>query len=268
MDRRYYCLSSKVDFDNAQPTRISYVAGEPAGGQWTFDSTTGITKFNANNGGYFRVRIGAMNIGDIINVSMEVYNISGVKAKSGVDFATVNYGGGGAGSTGFIQSQKIGEWEILKGAFIVSADNPYTTLTLGIYGAEVGNFYVRNVSIEVLTVKEGEKSSRKATIKNTTGTFASHPSFKNDDCTITTTDANTLKIQFKTFAGLNAALRPQVFVGQEFSGSSNLYTFRASNGFNNSDYATMDVRFYDQTATVIPLTSIADGTAFGVLMVI
>lgn len=269
MGKKHYCISSKADFDNSNPTRTTYVSGNtPTGGQWTYDATTEIAHINANNGGYFRSRVGETHLGDTINFSMEVYNVSGVKAKCGVDYSSTTYLSGSGGSAGSFQSQKYGEWETLKGTFIITGDSLYTTFTVGVYGAEISDFYVRNVEIEVVTVKDAEKDYRKATIKNTTGTFDMHTSFKNDNCTVVVTDANTLTVKFKAFAGMCGALRPQVFTGQEWAGTSSQYSFRASNGFNNGDYATIDIRFYDKTAVVIPLASIVDGTAFGILMMI
>jgi hypothetical protein len=145
MYKRGYSVITLEDFKNQEQTGITYTSGEPSVGQWTYDDTIKGVKVNANRG-YFRVHLGKCAIGDIINVKAEVFNISGVKFHTSVDY---HLSGSMVGTSYLVHTQKIGDWEIVDVDFHVFKENDDTSIVLGLSSGEVGQYLLKNVTIIV-----------------------------------------------------------------------------------------------------------------------
>ena len=149
-DRQYYTIRTKEDFMNADygsrpPT---YVDSLPlAMNQWTYlDEIKAMRiKTDDTTHGWVRINLGELEVGDIINVSVEVFNISGEKSKISIEAI-----GGGSQE---ISSEKNNEWEILQLKYIVRKDTIHS-LYVGIWRDDVGEFMMRNIKCEVLSQRK------------------------------------------------------------------------------------------------------------------
>ena len=96
-----------------------------------------------------------LKIGDTVKINAEVLNVSGVKAKIAIDYA------GGVGNLFILQSEKIGEFEKIGGEFVITKENSFAVL-VGVFTADVGDFYIRNVEIEVVNKGRGIEPDKRA----------------------------------------------------------------------------------------------------------
>ena len=142
-------LTTKDDFENHMNNSLSvnYVTGTPNTNQWTFNIARKSVHIKVGNtfSGSFRKKITNVSAGDIIRFSMDVYNVSGVKAKIECD--------------GFeVTSKKQGQWETLTLDIIVTAAMAARTepapliVYFGVWTGDIGEFKARDVSIVVESV--------------------------------------------------------------------------------------------------------------------
>ncbi|GEM_PF-6694530 len=81
------------------------------------------------------------NFGDVVEITAEVMNISGVKAKLSIDYQN-------NGNMFILQSEKVGEFEKIGGRFTVGKTDVLSCV-IGVFTADIGDFYVRNIEIKV-----------------------------------------------------------------------------------------------------------------------
>jgi len=266
-DRKYYAVLTKDDFNaNIFPTlKPYYVSSLPlAVNQWTYDDTTMSAQINVDNTmqGYVLENLGFLRVGDIINVSMEVYNISGTMAKIAVDNSSTNNLNEYT-NAGHVSSQKTNEWEKVTMKFVVR-ENKYHRVTAGIWTSDVGEFKIRNIRIEVLS-QEQQKSTdiRTATIRKNAGNWEVRTDFYYDNCTISQYSSTELEVTFTS--PLHPSLRAGAIVSQEYYAISNNYIARCSYSFNNK----ARISFYptDNLTTPAQLNTLPNETHFTILLI-
>lgn len=129
--------------------------------------------------GAIEVPLGKLYIGDIVRITAEVYNISGVKAKIALD--------GEGGNIGILQTSKTNEFEKISSGFVCTRNENYTAV-LGVWTADIGDYYIRNVSIEVDTggsnVIKPLKESKRVYNFHAEGSFVLKTEYSPDTCTI------------------------------------------------------------------------------------
>lgn len=225
MRNKYFrSLVTVDDFKQKVSNTLGYTSSPtPPGDQWTYlTSEKSAYINNSTKKGYATISLGRLYIGDIIEIEAEVLNESGSKAKLIVDGSTPGL------ST--IVSKKQGVYERVYLQYVVTSEDNYSAVC-GILTAEVGKIKIRNLSVQVHTVKERCQSQiRKATIYTTaTGIYALKTSKRYDPCTITVSGVD-LTVSF--LEPLQEEGMP--FLGQEWYGNSKKYLFRVSSATTTS----------------------------------
>ena len=162
-DRKYNSIKTKEEFESAlflvyPPTYVESLPLEV--NQWTYIDDLKAVQIKTDNTkeAWISEDLGNLEVGDIINVSVEVYNISGAKAKISIF---------DAGEDKEISSTKQSEWEILNLKYVVRRNNSHV-LYAGIWKSDVGEFIMRNIKYEILSqskiqqgaiVESGENSN-------------------------------------------------------------------------------------------------------------
>lgn len=154
-DRKFYSFITKEQFQEGinatwEPARPTYTDSTPTGNEWTYNSTLQcmhMKNIDTTKVGYCVQDFGELRVGDIIEVVAEVYSISGVKPKIAID-ARLNTQWI---NKAHIQADKTKEWEVIRLKYIVQDNKIDHKATIGIWTADIGEFYVRNIRIEVLT---------------------------------------------------------------------------------------------------------------------
>lgn len=100
--------------------------------------------------GSLQIYVGKLAVGDKIDVSLEVMNISGTKAKLAIDYVPAPYSEGVLQALLILQSEKNGEFEKLGGSFVSTQDG-YVSVVLGTFMEDIGDFYIRNVNLKITT---------------------------------------------------------------------------------------------------------------------
>lgn len=262
MHRRVISAVEKEDFLKVYQQSITYVDGEPAPNQWTYDSTIKAAKVNANRG-YFRFYLGQCYAGDKINIKAEVYNISGVKVHASVDFSNSGYNSE-LGTSGLNHTTKYNDWEIINFDYILPKDAKFVSVVIGLSMGEVGQYYLKNVVITVDSMHcPGEyfRNVVATAIKKVNGQFVQHDTFENNPCTISQLDSNILRIVFSDLTNYAAIKGTSKWcmgwTTQEFH--NNTYFIRV----RSQGPDTVDIQFRDPTTNaIIPLADVVEGTSF------
>lgn len=213
--------------------------------EWTYNPIENALHVYAMAGApsYLLFDMGKAFLGDTIEISAEILNISGARAKLSVDY---DYGSGYQ-NLGFIDTTGLGEYEKVDLKFNIDADCKIR-VTFGVWTAHAGEFKMRNMTASLQTLKKSPIPYRKATITNTNhtdGTWSVKSDRKNDPCTIVRNNATSLKITFD---------EPFVFTGMPFTnldyyeGSAN-YLIRASYPSNKDFF----VQFYHVSNPTVPV---------------
>lgn len=166
------------------------------GGSCAFSNTYKAFRINdalVSTKGTLNIPIGYLNIGDKIDISMEVMNVTGTKAKLAIDyFTSVDYSSQDA-NLFILQSEKNGEFEKLGGSF-VSMKDLYAKVVIGTFTADIGDFYVRNVEIKVTTSNSNNlKYTQTRRMYNLNGSASGiivNNAYSDDKCTITVDSTN------------------------------------------------------------------------------
>lgn len=147
----YFSILNADNFKNKLPlTPLTYTTTEPLADD-TFSVTGNMAHVKAvTQRGYFIEFISGLIEGDVLEVECEVRNISGVKAKIGIDEASGTSISDARTNVWISQSLGVGEWETLKCTYIVT--NSYYSgihsIALGTFSNEVSEFYIRKIRIK------------------------------------------------------------------------------------------------------------------------
>ncbi len=104
-----------------------------------------INDASATTKGSLLIPLGQMYAGDTVTIEAGIMNISGVKAKLTIDYAS-------GGDIGVVQSQKQGEFEVLRQTWTMPTTASYQA-EIGVYTPDIGDFYVRQLSVSVESVR-------------------------------------------------------------------------------------------------------------------
>lgn len=165
-DRKYISIKTKEEFESALFRFYPpiYVESLPLGvNQWTYidDLKAVQIKTDATKESWVSENLGNLEVGDLINVSVEVFNISGTKAKISISDAGVD---------SEINSTKENEWEILNLKYVVRRNNQHI-LYVGIWMNDVGEFIMRNIRCEVLAQSKTSGDSIVESGENAEGSY-------------------------------------------------------------------------------------------------
>ena len=148
---------------------------------------------NSTQKGSLHIPLGNLMIGDRVNVKVEFRNISGVRGKIGLDRGRTT-----VTNIGVVYSvQEYGQWDFLETSFSCNANDVYN-LFIGLFTNDVGDIYIRNISIEIETNREivkQEKPSYKEgrriyNIRGGDGTISLQNAYSYDNCTIAIDSSN------------------------------------------------------------------------------
>lgn len=103
-----------------------------------------INDSSSNLKGSIHIPVGFLRSGDLVQVDLECMNISGEKVKAALDLHSTPKQTGFIDVMGIAQSEKQDEFETLKASFIAKEDG-YGTLVIGVFTADIGDFYLRNI---------------------------------------------------------------------------------------------------------------------------
>ena len=268
-DREYYGFITKEHFQegiNAIPNeneRPAYTDSTPTGNEWTYNNTLQamhMKSVDTTKAGYCLQEFGNLRTGDIVEISAEIYSVSGVKPKIAME-AEINSTWTNRGT---VQADKSGEWEVIKLKYVVRDNNIKHRAKIGISTDEIGEFYVRNIRIEVLTQERQKRAIiRVAMIRKVNDTWEARAEFANDECNVTIYDERTLQITFAK--PIPTTLRAACFVSNEYYTIYNQYMVRGSYSYNDN----LLVRFFsfENLINAVPLADIPNNTHFAVLLI-
>lgn len=209
--------------------------------------------------GAIEIPLGILYVGDIVTVTAEVMNVSGVKSKVALDVITPS-----VTNIGMLQSEKSGYFETISCSFMCTKNNQEYKVVLGTFLTDIGDYYVRNVSIEIETtgsniIKPVKEAKRVYNISPNGTNFELKTAFSPDICTIEATTFNSalkcLKITHavpftSTYRGISAV---------NISSASPLkYDVRSQSEQPNLLYVVI----YDKTTNTVvdPATVVSDTT--------
>lgn len=188
--------------------------------------------------GSLHIYLGELSIGDKVDINVEVMNISGVKAKIAIDYLS-SPTGNLVENLFILQSKKNGEFERIGGSFL-STRNGHAIAVIGVFTADIGDFYIRNVDIKVKSKESTLKSYLVAHLVTISkGNFVLNNNRDNDEATLTVENNNTLVVNFKEkITRGDKKLIP--FVSNDFYGNSGQYIVRCGDTTDKS----IKLRFY------------------------
>lgn len=100
--------------------------------------------------GGFEIPLGFLNIGDIVEIECEFWNISGVKAKIIIDYKTDDTFATTNGSSSLYQSVSGNTDGFKKSKVTYTAEkDSWAQAALGTFSSDIGDYYIRNVRIKV-----------------------------------------------------------------------------------------------------------------------
>ena len=157
MMERYVQLTKQADYLNfiASPFKDRVVADDVtiAANSVAYNATFGVFRINDSSDtlkGALEIPIGYLYVGDKVDITLDIMNKSGVKAKIALDYSTTGLPPGNFGALFTLQSEKADEFESLGGSFI-STKASFGIVVIGTFTPDIGDFYIRDVQIKVTT---------------------------------------------------------------------------------------------------------------------
>ena len=148
---------------------------------------------NSTQKGSLHIPLGNLMIGDRVNVQVEFRNMSGVRGKIGLDRGTSTIS-----NVGVVYSvQEYGQWDFLETSFSCNANDVYN-LFIGLFTDDIGDIYIRNISIEIETNREIVKQDKLSykegrriyNIRGGDGVISLQSAYSYDNCTINIDSSN------------------------------------------------------------------------------
>lgn len=215
--------------------------------------------------GGFRLALGYLKAGDIVTISAEFKNISGVKGKIALDYNLSSVNGSGEGTYNLYSSTNNGEtFEQIEITYPIVRD-AYYSVPFGVFAGDIGEYYLRNCWVECQTKYVQEPKKYKKGFRNYHVQFAYGdflvPDYHNFDTATIVEDSTNKKItithdkMFATKIGLP-------FIQDEMNSKS--YKLRIGNPTESG----CDIYIYDRaTDTLLDPTTLS-GTFWFSLMFI
>lgn len=205
----------------------------------------------------FTEEIGIVDVGDVIEITSEIMNISGEKVKIGIDAYTIDgsQAGGKIEQIAELQSEKSGEFENLGGKFIID-QLCYVKIFIGIWAADVGEYYVRNINIISTSNHysgKPKKISKHCVIHKAggSGIWEIRDAFYHDAGSVEVLDNQTLLFTF--YEKFN--IRPVVILGGEYYNGA--YKHRPVSSY--ADENGFRIRFINSSGIEDILDNIIEG---------
>lgn len=134
--------------------------------------------------GAIEVLLGVLCLGDTVNITAEIYNISGERAKLALDVITPS-----TSTVGVVKSEKTGMFEVISAKFVCNKINQEYKAVLGSFTGDISDYYIRNIKIEINTsksnlIKPYKESIRLYNIKVLSGSFVVSTAHTKDTCTM------------------------------------------------------------------------------------
>lgn len=160
-DINYYSINTETEFKNAliASGSLAYSASEPIADN-TFNvlnETAHCKKTTSAVTGLMGIVLDGFIEGDIIEMECECLNVSGVKVKLAIDENENMAIPFGLHSNKHQAVSKMqGEWETLALKYVVKNEtyNGVHMIGVGIWGADIGEYYLRKIRIRTLTQKK------------------------------------------------------------------------------------------------------------------
>jgi hypothetical protein len=205
--------------------------------------------------GAVNVQLGKANIGDVIQIEMEVMNIDQY-AKIAID-----YTGDSSGNLFILESTKQNEFEKIGGSFIVTEDNSILTGVFGIYTADSGEYYIRNININVnkknnISLIRPAKRVYTFNTGDGVGEIGLVTNYNPYTCSIVKTTTQITLTHDIPFTGTH----PGIASGQFYSGAP-LYKIQCK----SESYNSFIIQFFDLAGAVINPNTIESGLWFTVI---
>ena len=160
---RLKSIITEKDFITYAPTGLAKVADATtiAANSYAWNDTLKAIHVNdASAGviGYFRLPVGFLKSGDIVTISADFKNVSGVKGKIALDYSTTSILGYGTGTLKQTSSVNdgTGGFETIELTFAVASDG-YYSVPFGTTTADIGEFYMRNCVVKCKTNYNSEQ---------------------------------------------------------------------------------------------------------------
>lgn len=211
---------------------------------WTIDSNFVVkAKTPSAYNGYFRISLGYLNVGDVVEMTGEFAKVTG-------DIFIALERSDNENMSGFTLEEpfySISATPFLsrKNAKLNIDRSGYYRFAVGPYVNGPSEFYSRNVSLLVHSTKmvkqweERDTGIRKAVIRKENGVFVKRSDFNGDACTVTETSADTLTVTFSTpFPAGN--LRPCYMVTGDYLTAQNSYVVKV----DGATGVSANVRFF------------------------
>jgi len=257
-------LIEQTDFSSASNGGTFVSGGTLVNGQWTFNETTKtarVKKAAGAAGGGFKIYFDRdLYMGDIVEIQLECRLISGSPFRLSIDELGQNL---------FEITSSNEEYEILTFKHLVRQNIPKgsanSRINIGYYGADSGEYEVRNVIVKVCT-KNAQPITTPINLKKfvvkkdaSLGWVIRSDVFASDGGTITELDSNTLKITFnKAFD-----TRPICVCGGEYYDFS--YKYRPVSGY--ADKTFVHIRLVKVDGTFATLSTVESDVYFDVILV-
>lgn len=200
----------------------------------------------------------ALNIGDTVEISAEIMNLSGVKAKIAVDYIDPLANLFVLQSSGTVNDG----FEVLQGSFLINHKRRFEVL-IGAFTGDIGDFYVRNVQITVKTqdnkafIPDQRLYTLYAKPKATSFELMGYHPYR---CTINTTSDYVEIVHEEPFGGVDVVGGSGVFYnGSGFATMSATGMDNIVVKVNGEAFSRLRVHFYDMTTgqKVSPATILA-----------
>ena len=265
-DQRYISMQNVDDIkaNGGDFFRTYYQDAYTNANAWKIDSNFVVSAKTANAySGYFRVFVGFLNVGDVIELSGEFAKVTG-------EIFVALERSDNANMSGFNFEESFtslnADTHLSRRSIKLNIDRSgYYRVAVGPYINGASEFKSRNVSVLAQSTKmvkpweEKDTGIRKAVIRKEGGTFVKRSDFAGDSCTISeATDTLTVTFSMAFPAG---SLRPCYLVSGDYLTSLNNYLVKV----DNATGVSATVRFYPLNPvsnTPVALASLPNNVQF------
>lgn len=230
-------------------TTMQYKADEPiANNQYTVD-VEGVAHVKSITGtpGYFTYVINDVEIGDIIEVTCDLYAVAGDYPRIAIDeYPSVNVVNKNTSSRA---------WETVTVKTIVTKTKTHSAV-IGILSGETGEAYIKNIRIKTYTKKISQSKFKKFYLEKMADGFVIKDGTASDVATLTVVDDQTLRL---TYQNRIAGRTPIAIADGDFNALRHGVIPR----LGYEDLSKVDIRFMRVAdGTIYNLTEVPSNTRF------
>lgn len=234
-------------------TTMQYKVDEPiANNQYTVDNKgVAHVKSIAGTPGYFTYVINDVEIGDIIEVTCDLYAVAGDYPRVAIDeYPSVNV---------INKPTESYAWETVTVKTIVKKTQTHSAV-IGVLSSETGEAYIKNIRIKTYTKKISQSKIKKFYLEKTADGFVIKDGTASDVATLSVVDDQTLRL---TYQNRLAGRTPIAIADGDFNALQHGIIPRT--GYE--DNSKVDIRFVKLVdGTIYNLTNIPNATRFKLLV--